>query len=33
VAQNVAAAEISLTDADLARIAEIAPTGGVGSRT
>lgn len=32
VAENVASAELILTDADLARIAELAPTGGVGSR-
>ncbi|TPX01162.1 aldo/keto reductase, partial [Schumannella luteola] len=28
-AQNIAAAELELTPADLARIAEIAPTGGI----
>ncbi len=32
VAQNVAAANVELTDADMARIAQIAPQGGVGSR-
>jgi aryl-alcohol dehydrogenase-like predicted oxidoreductase len=33
VVQNIAAAEITLTEEDLARIAEIAPDGGVGSRS
>lgn len=32
VAENIAAAEITLTDADLARIDQIAPRGGVGGR-
>lgn len=32
VAQNIASANLTLTAEDLARIAEIAPTGGVGSR-
>ena len=32
VAQNIAAAELVLTAADLARIAELVPNGGVGSR-
>lgn len=32
VAQNIAAADITLTDADLATITAIAPTGGIGSR-
>lgn len=32
VAQNVASVGVSLTDEDLARIAEIAPSGGVGGR-
>lgn len=32
VAQNIAAADLMLTDADLARITEIAPNGGLGGR-
>ena len=32
VAQNIAAAELVLTDTDLARITELVPNGGVGSR-
>jgi aryl-alcohol dehydrogenase-like predicted oxidoreductase len=32
VAENIAAADITLTDADLAAITAIAPTGGIGSR-
>jgi aryl-alcohol dehydrogenase-like predicted oxidoreductase len=32
VAQNVAAVGVTLTDDDLARIAEIVPDGAVGSR-
>ncbi|GIJ00253.1 aryl-alcohol dehydrogenase-like predicted oxidoreductase [Sediminihabitans luteus] len=32
VAENVGAAELTLTDADLARVKEILPTGGFGSR-
>jgi diketogulonate reductase-like aldo/keto reductase len=32
VAQNIAAADLTLTAEDLARIAEIAPQGGIGGR-